>query len=64
MNRQVLFERLEAENAQLRNTVVNLMLQIQVLRDGNHEPTKDETMTFNEICVAAFAELTSEMNKA
>jgi cell division protein FtsB len=27
-------ERLEAENAQLRDTVVDLMLQIQALRDG------------------------------
>jgi cell division protein FtsB len=27
-------ERLKAENAQLRDTVVDLMLQIQALRDG------------------------------
>jgi len=27
-------ERLEAENAQLRDSVVDLMLQIQALRDG------------------------------
>ena len=31
---QRLFERLEAENARLRGRVVNLMLQIQALRDG------------------------------
>jgi hypothetical protein len=31
---QRLFERLEAENAQLRGNVVHLMLQIQALRDG------------------------------
>jgi hypothetical protein len=31
---QRLFERLEAENAQLRGSVVDLMLQIQALRDG------------------------------
>jgi hypothetical protein len=31
---QRLFERLEAENAQLRGSVVHLMLQIQALRDG------------------------------
>ena len=31
---QKLLERLEAENAQLRDTVVDLMLQIQALRDG------------------------------
>jgi hypothetical protein len=31
---QKLLERLEAENAQLRNCVVDLMLQIQALRDG------------------------------
>jgi hypothetical protein len=30
----VLLERLEAENAQLRGRAVDLMLQIQVLRDG------------------------------
>ena len=30
----VLLERLEAENAQLRDSVVDLMLQIQALRDG------------------------------
>jgi len=29
-----LLERLEAENAQLRDSVVDLMLQIQALRDG------------------------------
>jgi hypothetical protein len=29
-----LFERLEAENSQLRDSVVDLMLQIQALRDG------------------------------
>ena len=31
---QRLFERLEAENARLRGRVVDLMLQIQALRDG------------------------------
>jgi cell division protein FtsB len=31
---QRLLERLEAENAQLRASVVDLMLQIQALRDG------------------------------
>jgi hypothetical protein len=31
---QRLVERLEAENAQLRGRVVDLMLQIQALRDG------------------------------
>jgi hypothetical protein len=31
---QRLFERLEAENAQLRDSLVDLMLQIQALRDG------------------------------
>ena len=31
---QGLLERLEAENAQLRDSVVDLMLQIQALRDG------------------------------
>ena len=30
----VLLERLEAENAQLRDSVVDLMLQIRALRDG------------------------------
>src|SRR5262249_10292201 len=30
-----LMERLEAENAQLRGSVVDLMLQIQALRDGS-----------------------------
>ena len=29
-----LLERLEAENAQLRDSLVDLMLQIQALRDG------------------------------
>jgi len=32
---QRLLERLEAENAQLRGSVVDLMLQIQALRDGS-----------------------------
>jgi hypothetical protein len=32
---QKLVERLEAENAQLRDRVVDLMLQIQALRDGS-----------------------------
>ncbi len=31
---QRLLERLEAENAQLRGSVVDLMLQLQALRDG------------------------------
>ena len=31
---QRLLERLEAENAQLRRSVVELVLQVQVLRDG------------------------------
>ena len=31
---QRLLERVEAENAQLRGSVVELMLQIQALRDG------------------------------
>src|SRR5262249_23388173 len=31
---QRLLERLEAENAQLRDSVVDLMLQLQALRDG------------------------------
>jgi len=31
----VLLERLEAENAQLRRSVVELALQIQALRDAN-----------------------------
>jgi cell division protein FtsB len=31
---QRLLERLEAENAQLRGSVVDLVLQIQTLRDG------------------------------
>jgi len=31
----VLLERLEAENAQLRGSVVELALQIQALRDAN-----------------------------
>ena len=31
---QRLLERLEGENAQLRDSVVDLMLQIQALRDG------------------------------
>jgi hypothetical protein len=32
---QRLLERLEAENTQLRGSVVDLMLQIQALRDGS-----------------------------
>ena len=32
--KQRLLERLEAENAQLRSSVVDLLLQIQALRDG------------------------------
>jgi hypothetical protein len=33
---QRLLERLEAENAQLRGSVVDLMLQTQALRDPGH----------------------------
>jgi hypothetical protein len=33
---QRLLERLEAENAQLRGSVVDLMLQTQALRDAGH----------------------------
>jgi hypothetical protein len=36
---QTLLERLEAENAQLRSSVVELVLQIQVLRDGSRTLT-------------------------
>ena len=35
----VLLERLEAENAQLRGSVVELALQIQALRDALGHPT-------------------------
>ena len=34
LSNQGLLERLEAENEQLRRSVVDLMLQIQALRDG------------------------------
>ena len=34
VSNQRLLERLEAENAQLRDSVVELVLQIQALRDG------------------------------
>jgi hypothetical protein len=34
VSNQRLLERLEAENAQLRDSVVDLVLQIQALRDG------------------------------
>jgi len=34
LSSQKLLERLEAENAQLRGSVVDLVLQIQALRDG------------------------------
>jgi diketogulonate reductase-like aldo/keto reductase len=34
LSNQRLLERLKAENAQLRASVVDLMLQIQALRDG------------------------------
>jgi hypothetical protein len=34
LGNQGLLERLEAENAQLRGSVVDLALQIQALRDG------------------------------
>jgi hypothetical protein len=36
---QTLLERLEAENAQLRSSVVELVLQIQILRDGSRTLT-------------------------
>ena len=36
-----LLERLEAENAQLRGSVVNLMLQIQALRDALGRPQSE-----------------------
>jgi hypothetical protein len=38
LSNQRLLERLEAENAQLRRNVVDLMLQIQALRDGARTP--------------------------
>jgi cell division protein FtsB len=34
LSNQRLLERLEAENAQLRGSVLDLVLQIQALRDG------------------------------
>jgi hypothetical protein len=37
VSNQRLFERLQAENAQLRGAVVEVMLQIQALRDGGIE---------------------------
>ena len=37
----VLLERLEAENAQLRGSVVELALQIQALRDANRSQLGD-----------------------
>jgi hypothetical protein len=37
---QRLLERLEAENAQLRGRVVDLMLQTQVLRDADQTPNR------------------------
>jgi hypothetical protein len=37
----VLLERLEAENAQLRGSVVELVLQIQALRDGLGYPQSE-----------------------
>jgi cell division protein FtsB len=36
VSNQRLLERLEAENAQLRGSVVELVLQIQALRDGQN----------------------------
>ena len=36
-----LLERLEAKNAQLRGSVVNLMLQIQALRDALGRPQSE-----------------------
>ena len=40
----VLLERLEAENAQLRGSVVELALQIQALRDANRSQLGDSCM--------------------
>jgi len=40
----VLPERLEAENAQLRGSVVELALQIQALRDANRSQLGDSCM--------------------
>ena len=37
-SKQRLLERLEAENAQLRGSLVNLMLQIQALREAPSHP--------------------------
>ena len=37
----VLLERLEAENAQLRDSVVELALQIQALRDARGHPQSE-----------------------
>src|SRR5262249_44038755 len=42
---QRLLERLEAENAQLRGSVVDLMLQLQALRDGASLPPPGSMMT-------------------
>jgi hypothetical protein len=39
----VLLERLEAENAQLRDSVVELMLQIQASRDALGRPQSETT---------------------
>ena len=38
---QRLLERLEAENAQLRGSLVNLMLQIQALREAPRHPQSE-----------------------
>jgi len=38
---QRLLERLEAENAQLRGSLVNLMLQIQALREAPGHPQSE-----------------------
>jgi hypothetical protein len=38
---QTLLEWLEAENAQLRSSVVELVLQIQILRDGSRNLTAE-----------------------
>jgi hypothetical protein len=40
-SKQRLLERLEAENAQLRGSLVNLMLQIQALREAPGHPQSE-----------------------
>ena len=41
VSNQRLLERLEAENAQLRGSLVNLMLQIQALREAPGHPQSE-----------------------